>query len=232
MPNNHSKYRIPVALSIHSTAVGFHRDNRGAGIHPPPALVRQPFHFGCGEGKKLADSPGRFRGLDPGQDDLPLGGLQGEVRERHRAIQHVNHINPVRQGRIEQDPHVRGVTVLREGEFQILSLARGPGRGGASVRDLRVRREPSGKGYRQPCLADSPLDRARNVSVAGKAQPASFSVPDNQPLSGRQRAGTRWRVVAGHQPLSRLPATVSGSSFTPVGPVWISVPMDGHTPQS
>jgi hypothetical protein len=174
MPNNHSKYCIPVALRARNLArrvrptvlrarsaallhargnalprarrarASFHRDERGARIQAPHALVRQPFHFGRGEGKKLPDGTAGLNRPDPGQDHVPLRRLQLEVSERHRAVSHVNHINPIRQGGIELIPHAGRITRLGEGEFQVLSLACGSGRRGASVRDLRVRRETSG----------------------------------------------------------------------------------------
>ena len=40
------------------------------------------------------------------------------------------------------------------------------------------------------------------------------------------------RPIYAPRPVPASAATVSGSSFTPVGPAWISVPMAGQTPQS
>ena len=112
-----------------------------------------------------------------------------------------------------------------------------PGRGRASVRDLRVRRESGGIGDGQPCPANSPFNGTRDIPVTGETHPASFSVPDNQ-LAGhcghaRARRPLARRPLARHAQAPVLAGTAgSGSSVAPVGPVWISVPMAGQTPQS
>jgi hypothetical protein len=92
------------------------------------------------------------------------------------------------------------------------------------------------------CPANSPLHSTRDIPVAGETHPASFSVPDNQPLSDRERTHRPGGSEPGHwppaavltEPVLTAPVLtgVSGSSLAPVGPVWISVPMPGQTPQS
>jgi hypothetical protein len=103
-----------------------------------------------------------------------------------------------------------------------------------------VRREPSGIGDGQSSPANSPFNGARDIPVTGETHPASLSVPDNQADSDGKHTRLARRVSAAHQAISPAPApavapartTVSGRSAAPVGPVWISVPMVGQTPQS
>ena len=107
-------------------------------------------------------------------------------------------------------------------QLEVVGLvARG---GGAEVGDLRVRAEPGRERHRHLGAPQGPLEGAREVAVGGEAQPAALGVADAQLLDGRRR---RWTVgLAGHQ------TTVRGSRLRPVGPIWISVPMVGQTPQS
>ena len=95
-----------------------------------------------------------------------------------------------------------------------------------------MRRETGGIGDGQPCPANSPFNGTRDIQVTGETHPASFSVPDDQLAGHRGRARARC-ASAGHAQAPVLAGTAgSGSSVTPVGPVWISVPMAGQTPQS
>lgn len=246
MPNNHSKYGIPSGLRIGSTLVGFHRDHCGPGVHPPASLGGETLDFQAAAGKEGADGTVRVLGLDPGEDSLPVRRLQLEVSEGW-ALDHVDHIYPVRQGRIEPVPYIGSGARLGEADVQVLGLTRRPGGGSASVGDLRVRRETSGIRNWQSCPANSPFNGACDVPVAGETHPASLSVPDNHAESdGKHTRPVRrgGRAMGVHQAPPPAPAavpfpvpapagiTVSGRSFTPVGPVWISVPMAGQTPQS
>jgi hypothetical protein len=247
MPNNHSKYCIPGGLRISGAPVSLHRDHCRPGIHPPASLGGETLDFQAATGQEGVHGAASILRLDPGEHCLPVRCLQLEADEGRRTLDHVDHIYPVRQGRIEPVPYLGSGTRLGEANFQVLGLTRCPGGGSTSVRDLRVRREPSGMGDGQPCPADSPFNGARDVPVAGETHPASLSVPDNHAGSdgkhtrrirrGRDAAAMR----AGHQPPPApapvpppAPAvtTVSGRSFAPVGPAWISVPMAGQTPQS
>ncbi len=250
MPNNHSKYCIPGGLRVSGAPVSLHRDHCRPGIHPPASLGGEALDFQAAASKEGVHGAASVLRLDPGEHCLPVRCLQLEAGEGCRTLDHVDHIYPVRQGRIEPVPYLGSGTRLGEAYLQVLGLTRCPGGGSASVRDLRVRREPSGMGDGQPCPADSPFNGARDVPVAGETHPASLSVPDNHAGSDgkhtrRIRRGRGGRdaaaLRAGHQPPpapapvpSPAPAviTVSGSSFAPVGPAWISVPMAGQTPQS
>jgi len=143
MLNNHSKYGIPSGLHIGSALVDLHRDNRGSGIHPPASLGGETLDFQAAAGKESVHGAARVLRSDPGEDGLPVRHLQLEVGEGCRTLDHVDHIYPVRQGRIKPVPYVRSGARLGEADFQILGLTRCPGGGSASVRDLRVRRETS-----------------------------------------------------------------------------------------
>jgi len=272
MPNNHSKYRIPGGLRAGRRAssgipgglragrqaslcipdglragrlVSLDGDHSRPGIHPPASLGGEPLDLHAAAGKKLCDGRGRGRRLDAGEDDLPVRRLQPEAGQRRRALDHVDHIYPVRQGRVEPVPYVGSGADLGEGNLQVLGLTRCPGGRSASVRDLRVRRETSGIGDGQTGPANSPFNSACDVSVTGETHPASLSVPDDQADSARARGRRAWCCRAGGAahpaaagpaatawPGPAAPITVSGSSLAPVGPVWISVPMAGQTPQS
>ncbi len=238
MPNNHSKYCIPGGLRA-GRPVSLDGDHSRPGVHPPAPFGGEPLDFQTAAGEELRDSRSRGRGLDAGKDDLPLRRLQPEIGQRRRALDHVDHIYPVRQGRVEPVPHVGSGAGLGERNLQVLGLTRCPSGGSASVRDLRVRCETSGIGDRQTGPANSPFNSACDVSMTGETHPASLSVPDNQPDGGGARRCPAWcrRAGGGVHPASAgpgapAPATVSGSSLAPVGPVWISVPMAGQTPQS
>jgi len=143
MLNNHSKYGIPSGLRIGGALVDLHRDNRGSGIHPPASLGGETLDFQAAAGKESVHGAARVLRSDPGEDGLPVRHLQLEVGEGCRTLDHVDHIYPVRQGRIKPVPYVRSGARLGEADFQILGLTRCPGGGSASVRDLRVRRETS-----------------------------------------------------------------------------------------
>jgi hypothetical protein len=250
MPNNHSKYCIPGGLRVGGAPVSLHRDHCRPGIHPPASLGGEALDFQAVAGEEGVHGAASVLRLDPREHGLPVRCLQLEAGEGCRTLDHVDHIYPVRQGRIEPVPYLGSGARLGEADLQVLGLTRCPGGGSTSVRDLRVRREPSGIGDGQPCPANSPFYGARDVPVAGETHPASLSVPDNHAGSDgkhtrRIRRAAYGRDVAalraGHQPPPApapvpppAPAviTVSGRSLAPVGPVWISVPMAGQTPQS
>ena len=237
MPNNHSKYGIPGIAALGGTPVGSHGDHCGAGIHAPRPLAGAALDLQAVAGEKLVRGPGGVARRHAGQDHLPQGRLQRKRAQRGRGLHHLDHVNPVWQGRVKPFPYLGYGTRPRERELQVLGLARCSRRGCASVRDLRVRRESGGIGDGQPCPANSPFNGTRDVPVTGETHPASFSVPDNQ-LAGHCRRARARRPLA-RRPLARhaqapvLAGTVgSGSSVAPVGPAWISVPMAGQTPQS
>ena len=87
-----------------------------------------------------------------------------------------------------------------------------------------MRAEPGREGHRHLGAAQRPLEGAGEVAVAGEAEPPALGVADPQLLDRGRRRGAVG--LAGHQ------TTVSGSRLRPVGPIWISVPMVGQTPQS
>ncbi len=237
MPNNHSKYGIPGIAALGGTPVGSHGDHCGAGIHAPRSLAGEALDLQAVAGEKLVRGPGGVARRHAGQDHLPQGRLQRKRAQRGRGLHHLDHVNPVWQGRVKPFPYLGYGTRPRERELQVLGLARCSRRGCASVRDLRVRRESGGIGDGQPCPANSPFNGTRDVPVTGETHPASFSVPDNQ-LAGhcgraRARRPLARRPLARHAQAPVLAGTAgSGSSVAPVGPAWISVPMAGQTPQS
>ena len=95
-----------------------------------------------------------------------------------------------------------------------------------------MRVETGGIGDGQPCPANSPFNGTRDIQVTGETHPASFSVPDDQLAGHCGRAQARC-LLTGHAQAPVLAGTVgSGSNVAPLGPVWISVPMAGQTPQS
>ena len=71
------------------------------------------------------------------------------------------------------------------------------------------------------------LEGAGEVAVAGEAQPAPLGVADPQPLDDRRRRRTLRLSLSAHSDRERAEAP-----SRPVGPTWISVPIDGQTPQS
>ncbi len=94
-------------------------------------------------------------------------------------------------------------------------------------------REAGAEGHRNPRTAQRALERPLEVSMAGEAKPTALGVPQSKPLDGRDW----WRrraVRATSRSTRETPggATGIGSLTTPVGPIWICVPIWSHTPQS
>ena len=88
-----------------------------------------------------------------------------------------------------------------------------------------MRAEPGREGHRHLRPAQRALQRPGQVAVRGEPERTALGVAQPQLLHGRRR---RWPVgLPGHQR-----TTVRGSRLRPVGPIWISVPMVGQTPQS
>ena len=184
MPNDHPKYRIPGIAAPHGAPVGSHRDNRGARVHAPSALVGEALDLEGVAGEKFANGPGGGVRRHAGKDHLPEGRLQRKRSQRGRGLYHLDHVNPVWQGRVEPFPYLGYGAGSCERQLQVLGLARCAGRGRASVGDLRVRRESGGVGDGQPCPANSPFNGTRDIPVTGETHPASFSVPDDQVAGG------------------------------------------------
>src|SRR5262249_12418797 len=167
-----------------------------------------------------------------GQDHLPEGRLQRKRTQRGRGLHHLDHVNPVWQGRVEPFPDLGYGTGSRKRELQVLGLARCAGRGRASVRDLRVRRESGGKGVGLLCPATPPSNAPPVFLVPGKPHPPFLGFPNNRGPAPPPPASLRPPLTR-HAQAPVRPGTVgNGSSVAPVGPVWISVPMAGQTPQS
>src|SRR5262249_61291986 len=122
-------------------------------------------------------------------------------------------------------------TGSRKRELQVLGLARCAGRGRASVRDLRVRRESGGISDGQLCPANSPFNGTRDVPMTGETHPASFSVPDNQVAGHRRHDSLRHPLTRHAQAPVRAGTVGSGSSVAPVVPVWLSVAVAGQPTQ-
>jgi hypothetical protein len=114
MPNNHSKYRIPGGLRINGAPVGLHRDHCCPGVHPPAPLGGEALDFHAAAGEESFDGVARVLRPDPGEDGLPVRRLQPEVGKVCRTLDHIDHIYPVRQGRIEPVPYVGSGTRLGE----------------------------------------------------------------------------------------------------------------------
>ena len=184
MPNNHSKYRIPGIAARGGAPVGLHRDHRSAGVQAASALAGEALDLQGIAGEKLVHGPGGGVRPHAGKDHLPEGRLQRKRSQRGRGLHHLDHVNPVWQGRVEPFPYLGSGAGSGERKLQVLGLARCAGRGRASVRDLRVRRESGGVGDGQPCPANSPFNGTRDIPVTGETHPASFSVPDDQ-VAGR-----------------------------------------------
>ena len=232
MPNNHSKYGIPGIATLGGAPVGSHGDHGGAGVHAPRPLAGEALDLQAVAGEKLGYGPGCVGRRHAGQDHLPDRRLQRKRFQPGRGLHHLDHVNPVWQGRVKPFPYLGYGTRPRERELQVLGLARCSCRGRASVGDLRVRRETGGIGDGQPCPANSPFNGTRDIQVTGETHPASFSVPDDQLPGHCGRAPARCPLTR-HAQAPVLVGTVgSGSSVAPVGPAWISVPMAGQTPQS
>jgi hypothetical protein len=219
MPNNHPKFGIPgiVAASDGRGCIargslpragtaggaaicapeGLHVEHSGARIHAPHPLVGEPLDFQAVAGEEVGHGGGGLGRSNAGKDHLPLGRLQWECGQCGRVLGHLDHVNPVWQGRVQPFPDIGYGTGPREREFQVFGLARGSGRGRASVGNLWVRRETGGIGDGQPCPANSPFNSTRDIPVTGETHPASFRVPDNHALShsGHARRSGRHKSV-------------------------------------
>ena len=148
--------------------------------------------------RKLGDGPLGRHWLHARQNHSPLRRLQDWPEGACPAgtplgrsgpggiLGDVDHINPIRQCRVQPLAHLRRSLPGSQREAQVLSLARHTGRGAARIGDLRVRREPGRVSDRQSCPAHSPLEGARHVPVAGKTHLSPLSIPDHQMLHRRQ----------------------------------------------
>ena len=109
-------------------------------------------------------------------------------------------------------------------------------------------REARAERHRDVGSPDRAFDGSGDVTVARKAQATTLGVAHTQTLHhgrGRRPIGSGFQggvVLSSRRSSSQdrrcltraayLSTTVSGSSFLPVGPIWISVPIVGQTPQS
>jgi hypothetical protein len=93
-------------------------------------------------GEKRLDCRGRVIRRDPWQHDLPFRGLQPR-RRCGGQVGDLDHINPIRQGRIQPIPDSGRIKLCRERDLEELGLAGGPGGRPARVRNLGMRREAS-----------------------------------------------------------------------------------------
>ena len=199
MPNNHSKYRIPGGLlSAARRSVSMLITAARASMRLLPLAVRRSTSRAAG-GQEGVDGRGqrppvRPRGAQPASATPPAG-----AGERTPAPS-ITSITSIPSGRAASSRSRTSASGARLGEadLQVLGLTRCPGGGSASVRDLRVRREPGGIGDGQPCPANSPFNGARDVPVAGETHPASLSVPDNHAGSdGKHTAGSGAAAAGG-----------------------------------
>jgi hypothetical protein len=107
LPNNHSKYRTSGVPVLTGTPVKLQRDHGGTRIEPPDSLTGQAIHLRAWRGEEHAGRPGRLVGRDPRQDDLPHRRLKPQGVGPVAQLDDLDHVDPVRQGRIEPLPDVR-----------------------------------------------------------------------------------------------------------------------------
>lgn len=238
MPNNHSKYGTSTCFRVYGTAAGFQRQHGRPGVKPPDTLGGKPFHLHPFGGKERA--AGQFKRVvwHSVQDHLPPRHLQVIGQRAGLNLGNAEHVKTRRQGGVEAIANVVWQAARGQRNLQILGLARRAGRHGGRVGQFWMRVEPTGVGDGQFGLAQCPLDGTRDIPMAREPQPAALGEPDAQPLHRLLRCRTWWSLLLpAHQRLagsasSARRRTVSGNSLAPVGPVWISVPMAGQTPQS
>ena len=172
--------------------------------------------------RKAATAACRGRRLDAGQPDLPDRGLQPvgqalglDVRRRRGDLDHLEHVEVVRQRRVQRGPQPLRVAALGQPDLEVLRLAGDPGRRRAGVADLGVRREAGRVGHRHRGPAQRPLEGALEVAVAGEPQPAALGVVHPQPLHGRRRRRSvrraRHRGTSCGTPVSGAAASVTGT---------------------
>ena len=141
------------------------------------------------------------RGRDPWQHDFPVRGLKPR-RVRLGQISDLDHVNPVRQGRVQPGLHCKRVERRGKRDLEELGLASGAGRRPARVGNLRVRRESGRLGDRQAGPPDPPLHRPRDVPVTRESHPATLSVPDHSRCTAGSGAGPDGRAAADAPPYS------------------------------
>ena len=177
-------------------------------------------------GEERLDRRLQLRERHAGQLDPPDGGVD-PVGQRAGPLPRLDALEDgdlVGQRGVQRGPDRLGVAADRQPDLEVLRLARRAGGRRAEVGDLRVRAEAGGERHRHLGPPQRPLEGAGEVAVGGEPQPPALGVADAQLLDGRRRR----RAVG----LTRHQTTVSGSRLRPVGPIWISVPMVGQTPQS
>ena len=159
VPNNHSKYRTSGVPVLTGTPVKLQREHGGPSIEPPDALAGEAFHLSNVRREECPHRAGRlirpYAGErhpplrcfqpEPASDNRPPAGRTGSIHAGHLRrlacgkLEHLDHVDPVRQGRVQRVPHVERGTRAGQADLQVLSLARGASRRPARVRNLRVR---------------------------------------------------------------------------------------------
>jgi hypothetical protein len=89
-------------------------------------------------GEKRLDCRVRVLGRDPWQHDLPFRGLK-PWRLRGGQVGDLDHIDPVRQGRVQQIPDNGRIKLCRERDLEKLGLAGCPGGRPARIGNLGMR---------------------------------------------------------------------------------------------
>jgi hypothetical protein len=125
MPNSHSKYRTSGnAVDFGLLRMTSEGDHSGARVERSRSLAGQTFHLNAGCGEERLHGPGGSIGRNAGPDDLPLGGLKLDSGGPSARFDNLDHVNPVRQRRVEPPTDIVRLATAGHSEFEILRLAR------------------------------------------------------------------------------------------------------------
>ncbi len=126
------------------------------------------------------------RGVRHAREAAPPDAALEQVGQRAALRDHdLEHVEPGRQRLVEGGEQRCGVADLGEGDLEVLRLARGPGGRRSGVRDAGVGMEPGGVGHRDAGADDRPLERPREVPMAGEPEPAALGVAHPDALHRR-----------------------------------------------
>ena len=139
VPNNHSKYRTSLVCTGVGTLIDFQRYHSGPGVQPPDSAASAAIYLRVRTGQKgLYRRVGILRPYTR-QYHLPNRGLQPWRRRRGDQVSGLDHVNSLRQRRVEPHPELVRVEARGERDLQILSLACRSSRRAAVIGDLWMR---------------------------------------------------------------------------------------------
>ena len=247
VPYDQSKYRTrtrPPAVGTRGSRGDAPGDHRRPGVEGPHARSWSSGHLDpLGGEERRRRRPRGLGRLHARQQDLPHRGLQpvGQARPdvrrrapRPRSITSRSAGSDASSAARSRSGSQRSATAISRYSASLAHAGRR--RAGVARPSGAARTRRSTPSARRPGAAPA---RRRAGSRGGWRSAAGRAWRSAPAAAARPAAAVRARSAGGHMTpaLATLrrgpePSTVSGSSVSPVGPIWMSVPICGQTPQS